>query len=133
MDNSCRKSSNGSLSLAGLEAFTETRFPQRVRRGRLFCAGQATAARQAAGAFAYDGFGNVTQYADLADVGADVFPAIHYSGGPGGKAPSRLISPHVGVSPHHLRHNQVVLGSRPGRLTSGIIFILFFQAFDNFS
>ncbi len=72
----------------GLEDFTETRFPQMVRRDRLFYEGQATAAKQTAETFAYDGFGNVTQYADLADVGTgdDVFAAIHYSGGPGGNA-----------------------------------------------
>jgi RHS repeat-associated protein len=70
----------------GLEDFTETRFPQLVQRNRLFFEGQPTAGKQTTETFAYDGFGNVTQHADLGDAGAadDVFATIHHSGGPGG-------------------------------------------------
>ena len=57
---------------------------------KLFYEGQATAGQQTVETFAYDGFGNVTQYANLGDVGTadDVFSTIHYTGGPGGNPPA---------------------------------------------
>src|SRR5262249_60088349 len=83
----------------GLEDFTETRFPQLVQTDRLFYEGQATASEQTSETFAYDGFGNVTQYANLGDVGTadDVFASLHYSGGPGGN-PLRLAKYNVGFA-----------------------------------
>src|SRR5262249_11792969 len=83
----------------GLEDFTQTRFPQLVRTDKLFYEGQATAGQRTAETFAYDGFGNVVQYADLGDAGTadDVFATIHYSGGPGGN-PACVASYIVGIA-----------------------------------
>jgi RHS repeat-associated protein len=68
-------------AIAGLEDFTATRFPQLVRRDRLFYEGQPAAAKQAAETFAYDAFGNVSVYGDLADTGSgdDVNATVRYT------------------------------------------------------
>jgi RHS repeat-associated protein len=64
----------------GLNDFTDTRFPQLTQRNKLFFEGQATAGQQTSETFAYDSFGNVTNYADLGDAGtAAVFAAIGYT------------------------------------------------------
>ena len=65
----------------GLEDFTATRFPQLIRRDKLFYEGQPTAAKQTAETFAYDTFGNVTVYTDLADAGPedDVTATMRYT------------------------------------------------------
>src|SRR5262249_50281301 len=84
---------------AGLEDFTETRFPQLVRTDKLFFEGQPTAGQRTSETFAYDDFGNVTQYADFGDVGTsdDVLSVIHYSGGPGGN-PACVANYIVGIA-----------------------------------
>jgi RHS repeat-associated protein len=65
----------------GLEDFTATRFPQMVRRDRLFYEGQPAAAKQTAETFAYDAFGNTTVYTNFADTGPedDVTATIRYT------------------------------------------------------
>ena len=64
--------------VAGLQDFTDTRFPQLTPRNNLFFEGQPTAGQQTSETFAYDSFGNVTNYADLGDAGtAAVFSAIN--------------------------------------------------------
>src|SRR5262249_36524585 len=84
--------------VSGLENFTETRFPQLVQRNKLFFEGQPTAGEQTSETFAYDAFGNVTQYADFGDVGSadDVFSTIHYTGSPDGN-PACVTSYIVGI------------------------------------
>jgi RHS repeat-associated protein len=81
---------------SGLEDFTETRFPQLVRADKLFYEGQATAGEQTSETFAYDGFGNVIQYADLGDVGTadDVFATIGYTA----SSPACVTSYIVGIA-----------------------------------
>ena len=68
-------------AVPGLEDFTATRFPQLVRRDRLFYEGQPAAAKQTAETFAYDAFGNTTVYTDLADAGTedDVTATVGYT------------------------------------------------------
>jgi RHS repeat-associated protein len=68
-------------AIPGLEDFTATRFPQLIRRDKLFYEGQPTPAKQTAETFAYDTFGNTTVYTDLADTGTedDVTATVRYT------------------------------------------------------
>jgi Salmonella virulence plasmid 65kDa B protein/Insecticide toxin TcdB middle/N-terminal region len=82
-------------SVPGLEDFTATRFPQFTQRNSLFFEGQATAGQQISETFAYDGFGNVINYADLGDAGtAPVFSAISYTA----STPACVTSHIVGIA-----------------------------------
>jgi YD repeat-containing protein len=82
---------NNHTGVAGLENFTETRFPQLVQTNKLFFEGQPTAGEQTTETFVYDDctgatpcFGNVIQYTDFGDAGTadDVFSHIGYTSCP---------------------------------------------------
>jgi len=63
-----------------LEDYTATRFPQLVRTDHRFYEGQATAGKSTFQTFGYDALGNITQYFEAGDAGAqdDVAATITY-------------------------------------------------------
>src|SRR5262249_9098263 len=111
--------------VAGLGDFTDTRFPQLTQRNHLFFEGQATAGQQTSETFAYDSFGNVTNYADLGDAGtAPVFSAIGYTA----STPACVTSHIVGIANsvtvtdatgNVLRKRQSDVDCTPGTGTTG--------------